>query len=94
MQRVVSFYEKLPRGAAPAPQPKGLLGRYQQRYFSGKNPSAMRTSTHRTPESVRAELPVGMEQEEEVPALSVVGHGRGERIGMQCKEIRIKGSTH
>ncbi|GAB7361667.1 hypothetical protein MBLNU230_g1717t1 [Neophaeotheca triangularis] len=41
MQRVVSFYEKLPRGAAPTPQPKGLLGRYQQRYFSGRNASAM-----------------------------------------------------
>lgn len=41
MQRVVSFYEKLPRGAAPAVQPKGLLQRYQARYF-GKNPSAMR----------------------------------------------------
>ncbi|KZF23282.1 hypothetical protein L228DRAFT_246030 [Xylona heveae TC161] len=39
MQRVVSFYEKLPRGAAPEPKPKGLLGRYQARYF-GKNPSA------------------------------------------------------
>lgn len=41
MQRVVSFYEKLPRGAAPEIQPKGLLGRYQARYF-GKNPSAAR----------------------------------------------------
>lgn len=41
MQRVVSFYEKLPRGPAPAPQPKGLLERYQARYF-GKNPSGMR----------------------------------------------------
>ncbi|OJD40480.1 mitochondrial f1f0 atp synthase subunit f [Diplodia corticola] len=40
MQRVVSFYEKLPRGPAPAPQPKGLLERYQARYF-GKNPSGM-----------------------------------------------------
>ncbi|KAE8450459.1 hypothetical protein EG329_006535 [Mollisiaceae sp. DMI_Dod_QoI] len=39
MQRVVSFYEKLPRGAAPDVKPKGLLGRYQARYF-GKNPSA------------------------------------------------------
>ena len=41
MQRVVSFYEKLPRGAAPEIQPKGLLGRYQARYF-GKKPSAAR----------------------------------------------------
>ena len=41
MQRVVSFYEKLPRGAAPEIQPKGLFGRYQARYF-GKNPSAAR----------------------------------------------------
>jgi len=42
MSRVVSFYEKLPRGPAPAVKPKGLLGRYQARYF-GKNPSAART---------------------------------------------------
>lgn len=41
MQRVVSFYEKLPRGPAPDVQAKGLLGRYQARYF-GKNPSAAR----------------------------------------------------
>jgi F-type H+-transporting ATPase subunit f len=41
MQRVVSFYEKLPRGSAPDVKPKGLLGRYQARYF-GKNASAAR----------------------------------------------------
>ena len=41
MQRVVSFYEKLPRGPAPEVQAKGLLGRYQARYF-GKNPSVAR----------------------------------------------------
>jgi len=39
MQRVVSFYEKLPRGPAPEPVAKGLMARYQKRYF-GKNPSA------------------------------------------------------
>ncbi|KAL8950650.1 MAG: hypothetical protein Q9222_003334 [Ikaeria aurantiellina] len=39
MERVVSFYEKLPRGPAPEHKPKGLLERYQARYF-GKNPSA------------------------------------------------------
>ncbi|KAF2829345.1 hypothetical protein CC86DRAFT_368375 [Ophiobolus disseminans] len=39
MQKVVSFYEKLPRGPAPEPQGKGLIGRYQKKYF-GKNPSA------------------------------------------------------
>lgn len=44
MERVVGFYEKLPRGAAPDVKPKGLFGRYQARYF-GKNPSAMRKST-------------------------------------------------
>ncbi|KAH8808760.1 mitochondrial F1F0 ATP synthase-like protein subunit F [Xylogone sp. PMI_703] len=38
MQRVVSFYEKLPRGPAPEIKAKGLMGRYQARYF-GKNPS-------------------------------------------------------
>lgn len=41
MQKVVSFYEKLPRGAAPAEKPSGLLQRYAARYM-GKNPSAMR----------------------------------------------------
>jgi F-type H+-transporting ATPase subunit f len=44
MQRVVSFYEKLPRGAAPEVKPKGLVGRYQAKYF-GKNPSATRMFT-------------------------------------------------
>ncbi|KAL8648362.1 MAG: hypothetical protein Q9210_005029 [Variospora velana] len=39
MERVVSFYEKLPRGPAPEVQPRGLFERYQARYF-GKNPSA------------------------------------------------------
>ncbi|TGO12932.1 hypothetical protein BTUL_0080g00520 [Botrytis tulipae] len=39
MQRVVSFYEKLPRGPAPEVKAKGLLGRYQAKHF-GKNPSA------------------------------------------------------
>lgn len=45
MQKVVSFYEKLPRGPAPEPQAKGLLGRYQKAYF-GKNTSAMRESPY------------------------------------------------
>ncbi|KAI9857147.1 MAG: hypothetical protein M1824_004948 [Vezdaea acicularis] len=40
MQNVVSFYEKLPRGAAPEIKAKGLLERYRARYF-GKNASAM-----------------------------------------------------
>ena len=44
MQKVVSFYEKLPRGPAPEPQGKGLLGRYQKKYM-GKNPSGRRTYT-------------------------------------------------
>ena len=43
MQKVVSFYEKLPRGAAPEVQAKGLLGRYQKKYM-GKNASGRRTS--------------------------------------------------
>ncbi|KAL7778349.1 hypothetical protein CFE70_007849 [Pyrenophora teres f. teres 0-1] len=38
MQKVVSFYEKLPRGAAPEPEAKGLLGRYAKKHM-GKNPS-------------------------------------------------------
>jgi hypothetical protein len=41
MQKVVSFYEKLPRGAAPEPEAKGLLARYQKKHF-GKNASARR----------------------------------------------------
>ncbi|KAJ6443134.1 hypothetical protein O9K51_04313 [Purpureocillium lavendulum] len=36
MQRVVSFYEKLPRGAAPEVKSKGLLGWYQAKYFGKK----------------------------------------------------------
>jgi hypothetical protein len=41
MQRVVNFYEKLPRGPAPEVKATGLLGRYQAKHF-GKNPSAKR----------------------------------------------------
>ncbi|KAF2121524.1 mitochondrial F1F0 ATP synthase subunit F Atp17 [Lophiotrema nucula] len=36
MQKVVSFYEKLPRGPAPEIKPKGLLQRYQNRYMGKK----------------------------------------------------------
>ncbi|KAI1356894.1 mitochondrial F1-F0 ATP synthase subunit F of fungi-domain-containing protein [Xylaria sp. FL0043] len=39
MKRVVSFYEKLPRGPAPEIKPTGLFGRYQAKHF-GKNPTA------------------------------------------------------
>ncbi|TAQ88801.1 hypothetical protein B7494_g2897 [Chlorociboria aeruginascens] len=39
MSRVVSFYEKLPRGPAPETKATGLLGRYHAKYF-GKNQSA------------------------------------------------------
>ncbi|XHG08199.1 hypothetical protein AWENTII_011311 [Aspergillus wentii] len=39
MERVVNFYARLPRGAAPEVKPTGILGRYQARYF-GKNASA------------------------------------------------------
>lgn len=39
MARVVSFYQKLPRGPAPEIDKKGLLASYQARYF-GKNCSA------------------------------------------------------
>jgi F-type H+-transporting ATPase subunit f len=48
MSRVVSFYEKLPRGAAPEIKPKGLIGRYQAKYF-GKNASAARMLIVATP---------------------------------------------
>jgi hypothetical protein len=43
MKRVVSFYEKLPRGPAPKVEAKGLLGRYQAKHFGGDNASAKRT---------------------------------------------------
>ncbi|KAK5117390.1 hypothetical protein LTR62_006008 [Meristemomyces frigidus] len=41
MQRVVSFYEKLPRGPAPTPKARGPLEWYSLRYMSGRNPSVM-----------------------------------------------------
>lgn len=44
MERVVNFYARLPRGAAPEVKFTGLIGRYQARYFSGKNASAARKS--------------------------------------------------
>jgi F-type H+-transporting ATPase subunit f len=40
MKRVVSFYEKLPRGPAPELKPRGLLGKYEYKHFGGKNASA------------------------------------------------------
>merc|ERR1712187_828904 len=40
MERVVTFYAGLPRGPAAPVKPTGLIGRYQARYFSGKNASA------------------------------------------------------
>jgi hypothetical protein len=43
MKRVVNFYEKLPRGAAPKVEPKGLFGRYQYKHFGGDNASGKRT---------------------------------------------------
>lgn len=58
MQRVVSFYEKLPRGAAPEPKPRGLWERYQAKYF-GKNPSAMRKQYS---PSQAAKYAIGMEE--------------------------------
>lgn len=48
MQRVVSFYEKLPRGPAPEVKAKGLLGRYQARYFGAKPSAARKESPRRT----------------------------------------------
>ena len=43
MKRVVSFYEKLPRGPAPEIKASGFWGKYQAKHF-GKNPTAKRTS--------------------------------------------------
>jgi len=45
MQRVVSFYEKLPRGPAPERQVSGPFSWYKKKYF-GKNPSAARMFLH------------------------------------------------
>ena len=42
MERVVNFYAGLPRGPAPQVKPTGLVGRYQARYWSGKNASGAR----------------------------------------------------
>ncbi len=41
MARIAKFYERLPKGPMPEIKPRGLLERYQHRYF-GKNPSAAR----------------------------------------------------
>ncbi|MDI1486266.1 MAG: ATP synthase f chain, mitochondrial precursor [Ramalina farinacea] len=38
VNRVMKFYEHLPRGPAPKMEPRGLLQRYQARYF-GENES-------------------------------------------------------
>jgi len=40
MERLKSFYEKLPKGPAPASKPTGLIGRYKYRYFDGPDASA------------------------------------------------------
>merc|ERR1711981_1308022 len=40
MQKVVSFYEKLPRGPAPAEQSSGLFSWYKNKYFKRGNESA------------------------------------------------------
>lgn len=55
MERVVSFYEKLPRGPAPEVQSRGLIDRYQARYF-GKNPSAARKTSILSVEHIGSEM--------------------------------------
>ncbi|KIV99580.1 uncharacterized protein PV09_08757 [Verruconis gallopava] len=40
MQKVVSFYEKLPRGPAPAEKSTGLFSWYKNKYFKRGNESA------------------------------------------------------
>jgi F-type H+-transporting ATPase subunit f len=42
MARIAKFYERLPKGPMPEIKPRGLLERYQHRYF-GENPSAARS---------------------------------------------------
>lgn len=39
IQRIMSFYEKLPRGPAPEWKPTGLLDRYTARYFRKDSPA-------------------------------------------------------
>lgn len=46
MERVVNFYAGLPRGPAAPVKASGLIGRYQARYFSGKNASGARMFSH------------------------------------------------
>lgn len=41
MQRVMSFYENLPRGPAPVLEPTGFIGRYRAKHF-GDKPTAKR----------------------------------------------------
>lgn len=53
MQRVVNFYQKLPRGAAPEVKATGFLGRYQAKHF-GKNPSGKRMWLNPYPDELRA----------------------------------------
>ncbi|CCE33819.1 hypothetical protein E4U22_006767 [Claviceps purpurea] len=36
MQRVMSFYENLPRGPAPVLEPTGFIGRYRAKHFGDK----------------------------------------------------------
>jgi len=64
MQRVVSFYEKLPRGAAPEVKPQGFWGKYQAKHF-GKNPTVKRMCPwvviRLALESLRAEGKLGVE---------------------------------
>lgn len=42
MQRVVGFYSKLPRGPAPEPEAKGIIGWYRKKYFGKNSASAAR----------------------------------------------------
>ena len=46
MERVVGFYEKLPRGPAPEFKPKGPFEWYQARYFGKESSAARMSSVH------------------------------------------------
>jgi len=45
MQRIVSFYDKLPRGPAPEVKPTNMFDRYRAKHM-GKNPTLMRKANH------------------------------------------------
>jgi hypothetical protein len=71
MQRVVNFYEKLPRGAAPEAKATGLLGRYQAKHF-GKNPTSKREFYSQEPRRQERLFPPSQKRQLIRPHLAIV----------------------